>query len=421
MEPKVGKGYNSMRILARITGALLAITMGFVVGTVSVCATEVEQGSEESKEILLFAGSAEATGQDRELTFLFSEHVGGKFNAAAINEDSYFYAEVECEIVEGEVPAYLALASASGGKQWVAVYPDEVGVTEDGNQTLIFSYENFAQAFGTNFTKLDIIYMYSNTTGTVKLRELSYVPGMGEPVDTGDGTWDKPLTGIAFIGDSIVQNPIFNLGDWNTVLDREDCVNYGIGGQTTVEVVDRWGDLLKGDYDKIVILCGINDLGHGKPLYVTIANYREMFEITQEVSPDTEILVISVLPTTDVFFKDGQDQILYMNAALKNIIKEYDYVTFVDCHSAFVEEDGYCNPAYVGDGLHPNKEGYEVIASILTPYLDGTVEKVETASEVEETEGEELSTTAVSAALVLVIVLIMLGIYFLKTKSQPRE
>ncbi len=325
-------------------------------------------------EILLFAGSAEGSGKDRELTYFFTEHVGGKFDGAAMNEGSYFRVEAGTELQGEEASVYLAFASASGGPQWKAIYPDEITRLENGNQSMVFLYENFVQAYGRDFTRLDIIHVYSNTSGAVKLKELSYIPGTGEPADTGDGTWDRALTGIAFIGDSIVQNPLFQYGDWNTVLGREDCVNYGIGAQTTTEVAARWGDLLKGNYEKIVILCGINDLGRGRQLFSTIKNYREMFESTHEAYPETRIFVISVLPTTDAFFKDQQNSIIYMNAALKNMIKEYDYVKFVDCYSAFVGEDGYCNPDYVSDGLHPNKEGYEVIAGVLTPYLDGTAE-----------------------------------------------
>ncbi|MGF7144894.1 LPXTG-motif cell wall-anchored protein [Anaerotaenia torta] len=371
--------------LARGIGIILLPAVCFTAGS-SPAYADTDGQSAETGEVLLFAGAAEKSGKDQELAYFFTAHVGGKFDGAAINEGSYFCAEVEIEPAGGEASeeenfVYLAFSSASGGPQWVAVYPDEVIREEEadkaashGRQKLIFRYENFARAFGTGFARLDIIRVYTGTSRTVKLKQLSYIPGTGEPTDTGDGAWDRPLTGIAFIGDSIVQNPLFQYGDWNAVLGREDCVNYGIGAQTTTEVAARWDDLLRGNYEKIVILCGINDLGWGRQLFSTIKNYREMFESTHEAYPETRIFVISVLPTTDAFFKDQQNGIVYMNAALKNMIKEYDYVSFVDCYSAFVGEDGYCNPDYVSDGLHPNKKGYEVIAGVLTPYLDGTLE-----------------------------------------------
>ena len=73
------------------------------------------------------------------------------------------------------------------------------------------------------------------------LHKLAYFAGTGDVVDTSGGRWDRPDTGIAFIGDSICQNAKLLYGDWNTILGRSDCANYGIGGQTTLECRARIG------------------------------------------------------------------------------------------------------------------------------------------------------------------------------------
>jgi hypothetical protein len=45
-----------------------------------------------------------------------------------------------------------------------------------------------------------------------------------------------------------------------------------------------------------------------------------------------------------------------------------------------VGDDGYCKSELVIDGLHPNLDGYKIIADILNPYLDGQVKYSSDAS-----------------------------------------
>lgn len=316
-------------------------------------------------DALLYKGSASATAKDTNLTFFYTKHVGGDFDAAQINEGSYFYVEY----TGAEDGIYLAFSSASGATQWAAVYPDETGTAENGKQYSVYTYESVAAAFGTNFARLDEILAYSATNSEVTLNRIAYFAGEGEPVDTTDGTWDRPTEGIAFIGDSIVQNALLRYGDWNEILDRTDCVNYGIGGQTTEELVPRIGDITRGNYNTVVFLCGINDIGHGLTAEEIVANYETMFDAIHTALPDTSIVVISVLPTTPVFYTNAQDLIVNLDTALKAMTERYDYAQYVDAYSQFVQEDGYCDPDLVFDGLHPNETGYGVIASVLKEYL----------------------------------------------------
>ena len=146
-------------------------------------------------------------------------------------------------------------------------------------------------------------------------------------------------------------------------------MNYGIGGQTTKECSARIDEIAKKNYDKVVMLCGINDIGHGLTNDEIIANYKKMFAALKANDPNIEIFVISVLPTTPVFYTDSQDLIVALDADLKALTESYDNVTYVDCYSAFIGEDGYCKEGITFDGLHPNLDGYALIAEILVPYL----------------------------------------------------
>lgn len=321
---------------------------------------------------MLFKGSKKGESVGANIAFFYTKHIGGKWDASLINESSYFYAEY----LGAEDGIYLAFLSASGATDWVAVYPDETGKTNEGRYYSIFKYDNFSKKFGTNFKRLDQIQAYCNKNEKITLKRIAYFSGNGNPVDAdGTDTWNRADTGIAFIGDSIVQNPLtdsehLNKMDWNGILGRTDCSNYGVGGQTTMECSARINEPAKKNYCKAVFLCGINDIGKGYSNKQICDNFKTMFNALKAKNPDIKIYLISVLPTTDVFYTNEQDKIAALNSDLKALAQSEGNAAFVDCYHAFLGDNGYCKPELVFDGLHPNLDGYAVIAEILKPYLD---------------------------------------------------
>lgn len=308
----------------------------------------------------------QSSAMNAHIAFGFTKHVGGEFDAAQINEGSCFYVEYS-GTKEG---VYLALSSHSGATQWARVNPDKTIELSNGHYVATFGYESFSKAWGTNFARLDQVSVYSTVRTEVIVHRAAYLPGSGDPVDTTDGRWDRPDTGIAFIGDSICQNPIFTYGDWNAILDRSDCVNFGIGGQTSVECLARIDELAQRDYHTVVFLCGINDIGWNRSARQVVKNYTAMLEAIREKNPDCQIIVLSVLPTTEAFYKGMQDKIVLMNRGYENFAQENEGVTFVDTYSHFTSKPcEYAYPELLEDGLHPNAKGYAVIAEVLKPYL----------------------------------------------------
>ncbi|MGN0660567.1 MAG: GDSL-type esterase/lipase family protein, partial [Oscillospiraceae bacterium] len=315
----------------------------------------------------LFKGSASSVGTSASCAFVYTKHVGGQFDASLINEGSYFYVEYEGK--EGDIS--LGIASHSGATSWAWVYPSSTTEISEGKYRSIFTYEDVAKKFGTNFKRLDQISVYPSETTTTILKRLAYVAGEGAPVDNTSGEWIRPKGGIAFIGDSIVHNVKNLYGDFNTILNRHDCSNYGIGGQDTTHLVNRIDDVIAGEYNKYVFLCGINDIGHGVNEVDYINNYTQMFDKILAAYPDAELFAISVLPTTPVFYSDDESKakIVRYGELLKELCDRYENATYIDVYSSFVQEDGFCNPDYVFDGLHPNAAGYAVLAEIVNPYL----------------------------------------------------
>ncbi len=314
----------------------------------------------------IFRGSVTSNASNASLAYAFTRHVGGEFDAAQINRGSRFYVEYAGQ----RNGVYLAFSSHSGATQWSRVNADEVVALPDGRWASYFSYDNFASVWGTNFARLDQLTVYSTTPREVTLRRVAYFTGEGDPVDTSDGRWSRPDTGIAFIGDSICQNPIYSYGDWNTILGRTDCVNFGIGAQTTVECRARIDELANRDYSTVVFICGINDIGRGYTKEEIVANYDAMITAIKEKNPDCQFLIVSVLPTTSAFYAGQQAKINLLNMALRRYASNEQGVTFVNVYSSFTPRTGeYAYPELLSDGLHPNREGYAVMAEILSEYL----------------------------------------------------
>lgn len=320
-------------------------------------------------DTIILQGSFTVDKANRQLTHFYTKHSGGSFDTSLVNRESYLYAEYSGT----EDGVYLAFQSSSGGTGWSAVKPSETGTTSSGLYYSKFNYDSFTKVFGTNFTRLDHIYVYSSKNSSVTLKRIAYFKGDGSPADTGDGAWDRPTDGIAFIGDSIIENPRLLYGDWNAVLNRTDCSNWGIGGQTTTHLEARIGDLLKCNYDKIVILCGTNDIGHWMKLSQTIANYQSVLDQVKASRPDARVYVVSILPLAPSGKKEVQGTIKEMNTAIKKLTKEYDFAAFVDCYTGFVDKDGNSIGKYYADNIHPNETGYEVIKNILLPYLEDEI------------------------------------------------
>ncbi|MBO2517540.1 MAG: hypothetical protein CW338_09785, partial [Clostridiales bacterium] len=206
--------------------------------------------------ITIFSGNAVCEHKDWALNFTFTSHVGGDFDVSGMNEESRF--EVTWEGPEDGID--LVLISHSGGNRWGRMKPDCKGRNEDGTYTAVYTFENMVEAYGTNFARLDETRCVMNKEEKITLKNMIFYPGSGKPADTSDPRWDKPDTGIAFIGDSIVQNVFYNEGDFNTLLGRKDCANFGIGAQTTVHCLRRIDEIANRHFSQLVIWCGVNDM-----------------------------------------------------------------------------------------------------------------------------------------------------------------
>ena len=182
--------------------------------------------------------------------------------------------------------------------------------------------------------------------------------------------------GIAFIGDSICQGC-----NWASLFGRADIDNYGVGGNTSTNVMERFSEAY-GNYEKVFIICGVNDWsvdGWNNGSYSgSMANYEEMFKLAYDNIPGAQVYVTGILPTCGRYtsYIDYNQSQSY-NSKLRALADEYEHVTYVDgCWDALLDKTtGYGNTAYYRDGLHPNEDGYQELKKVMQPYVDEVIDE----------------------------------------------
>ena len=148
----------------------------------------------------------------------------------------------------------------------------------------------------------------------------------------------------------------------------------GISGQTTSEMLVRFRQDVIGLHPKyVVILAGTNDVAMNNgyiELDNVLGNLISMCELAK-VNGIRPVLC-SVLPSTGFGWrpevKDAASKIEKLNTMIRSYA-ESEKIPYVDYHSALKNDEGGLPAAYSGDGVHPNRDCYEVMEKIVLKYL----------------------------------------------------
>lgn len=171
---------------------------------------------------------------------------------------------------------------------------------------------------------------------------------------------------IVYFGDSITEN-------WGTVypdfFNDKNYINRGISGQTTPQMLLRFRpDVIELKPKIVVILAGTNDIAENTgptTLETILGNLISMCELAKVNK--IKVVLCSVLPAYDYPWKKGLEPAAKIEALNAMIIKyaKANKITYVDYYSAMVDERKGLKSIYSEDGVHPNKEGYRVMESII--------------------------------------------------------
>lgn len=171
---------------------------------------------------------------------------------------------------------------------------------------------------------------------------------------------------VVFMGNSITiawiyTNPEFFAG--RPYIDR------GISGQTTPQMLIRFRpDVINLKPKVVVILAGTNDIaGNTGPSTIEMIedNLASMAELGK--ANGIKVILCSILPAFDYPWKRGlkpYEKILVVNEWMKNYAAKHGMI-YLDMYSALVDDRPGMKLAYSKDGVHPTKEGYNVMQPLV--------------------------------------------------------
>ena len=178
-----------------------------------------------------------------------------------------------------------------------------------------------------------------------------------------------------FIGDSITEG-------WSDFspefFQQNNFVNRGISGQTTPQMLIRLKqDAVRLGPKMIVINAGTNDIagntGPSTPEMI-IDNLCSMAEIA--IKNNIDVALSTILP---VYKYPGNDEVAdppkiisVINSALEEYCKKNSLI-YIDYYSSMVDEKKGLKSEYGNDGVHPTKEGYDVMEKVVKNVISGTV------------------------------------------------
>ena len=187
---------------------------------------------------------------------------------------------------------------------------------------------------------------------------------------------EKPVAGqnrIVFMGDSTTEfwtsvNPEFFTG--------KTYINRGISGQTSPQMLLRFrADVIALKPSAVILLAGINDIaGNTGPSTIEMItnNIFSMAELAK--ANHIQVILCSVLPAYDFYWNPNSfpsEKIITLNAMIQKYANA-NCILYIDYYSAMVDDQKGLKAAYSNDGVHPNKNGYE----IMNPLAEVAIEKV---------------------------------------------
>ena len=202
---------------------------------------------------------------------------------------------------------------------------------------------------------------------------------------------------VVFMGDSITD--FWRLGEY---FPGQPYVDRGISGQTTPQMLARmYADVIDLKPAVMIVLAGTNDTAHNTgPTTADMIeeNIMAMTELAQ--LHGIKVILCPVTPVSDYPFIKQQSappaaapsgrgpaprarmtvgrppaDILKLNAWMKDYAARV-HAIYADYFTALVDEKGWLKETLSGDGLHPNAEGYRIMAPIAAAAIEKALRQV---------------------------------------------
>ncbi|MVT10719.1 SGNH/GDSL hydrolase family protein [Chitinophaga tropicalis] len=177
---------------------------------------------------------------------------------------------------------------------------------------------------------------------------------------------------VAILGNSIIhfwgglpQGPYARGADsWKAVMDAAGTRNMGFGWDRVENVLWRvYHEELDGyDAKKVIVMIGTNNLQMNTNAEI-IAGLQQLIAAIRQRQPKADILLAGILPRREM-----EERVVNINNGIMQLAGTAQ-VQFINPGQVLLLPDRHIDEKLFTDGLHPNAEGYNRLASFLQPYL----------------------------------------------------
>ena len=181
---------------------------------------------------------------------------------------------------------------------------------------------------------------------------------------------------VVFLGDSIT-----DFWKLDVSFPGKPYVNRGISGQVTSQMLVRmYPDVLDLKPAAVILLAGTNDIARNNGPQTAAMIEENIMAITELAKlHGIKVILSSIMPIADygrAKMSEGRPpaDILKINAWMKDYAAKSGAV-YCDYFTAMVDDKGFLKPGISMDGLHPNADGYKLIAPIAQAAIDEALRK----------------------------------------------
>lgn len=177
---------------------------------------------------------------------------------------------------------------------------------------------------------------------------------------------------VVFIGNSITEGWVYINQEFFT---NNNFIGRGISGETSPQLLLRYRkDVIELRPKAVVINIGTNDIAENTGPYnqsFTLDNIKSMAELAD--ANGIKVILSSVLPVGEYPWrseiKNVPEKVRALNQEIQKYAREKGY-SYVDYFSAMCNEKGAMMDGLADDGVHPNKNGYKIMETLVKKEID---------------------------------------------------
>ena len=179
---------------------------------------------------------------------------------------------------------------------------------------------------------------------------------------------------VVFMGNSITEGWVNAQPDF---FKNNNYAGRGIGGQTTPQMLIRFmPDVVNLNPKAVVILAGTNDIAGNtgfSSVDMITNNIQAMAQLAE--ANNIKVILASILPVYDYPWRPGLEpvqKIAEINTWIKKYTEENKH-TYLDLFTPLKDQKEGLPKRYSEDGVHPNLEGYRVMAPLTKKAIQNTL------------------------------------------------